>query len=195
MHCPKCGQQQVSDEIRYCSRCGLLLTGISAVVANNGELPASSAASGKKDSPRKRGVKQGAIIFLLAFLFVPLLALFHLLTGTEPFLAVGAMILFAGGTILRVAWALLFESGEPGDPFEISTAAKKRRFSAGSARHPNFRVLIRFPRRFTLHRKPARGGIRMNCQRPAALPTVRPGSFQRKRTINSQQPPRHFANQ
>ena len=112
MHCPKCGQQQVSDETRYCSRCGLLLTGVSAVVANNGELPASSAASGKKDSPRKRGVKQGAFIFLLAFLVVPLLALFHLLTGTEPFLAVGAMILFAGGAVLRVAWALLFESGE-----------------------------------------------------------------------------------
>ena len=112
MHCPKCGQQQISDETRYCSRCGLLLTGISAVVANNGELPASSAALGKKDSPRKRGVKQGAFIFLLAFLVVPLLALFHLLTGTEPFLAVGAMILFAGGAVLRVAWALLFESGE-----------------------------------------------------------------------------------
>lgn len=112
MHCPKCGQQQVSEETRYCSRCGLLLTGISALVANNGELPASSAATGKKDSPRKRGVKQGAFIFLLAFLVVPLLALFHLLTGTEPFLAVGAMIVFAGGAVLRVAWALLFESGE-----------------------------------------------------------------------------------
>jgi len=25
MHCPKCGQQQVSDEMRFCSRCGFAL--------------------------------------------------------------------------------------------------------------------------------------------------------------------------
>ena len=28
MYCPKCGQQQVSDEMRFCSRCGLALTGL-----------------------------------------------------------------------------------------------------------------------------------------------------------------------
>src|SRR5689334_7647741 len=28
MYCPNCGQQQVSDEMRFCSRCGLALTGL-----------------------------------------------------------------------------------------------------------------------------------------------------------------------
>ena len=40
IHCPKCGQQQTSNEIRYCSRCGFLLTGVSEIVANDGVLPA-----------------------------------------------------------------------------------------------------------------------------------------------------------
>ena len=28
MYCPNCGQQQVSNEMRYCSRCGLALSGL-----------------------------------------------------------------------------------------------------------------------------------------------------------------------
>jgi hypothetical protein len=115
MHCPKCGQQQASDEIRYCSRCGFLLTGVSAVIANNGELPGGSAAEKKKDSPRKRGIKQGAFIFLLSFIIVPLFAMFHVATDTDPFLAVGALIVLVAGGLLRAIYALMFESGEPGE--------------------------------------------------------------------------------
>ena len=28
MYCPNCGQQQISDEMRFCSRCGLALSGL-----------------------------------------------------------------------------------------------------------------------------------------------------------------------
>ena len=28
MYCPNCGQQQVSEEMRFCSRCGLALSGL-----------------------------------------------------------------------------------------------------------------------------------------------------------------------
>lgn len=114
MHCPQCGQQQVSNEIRYCSRCGFLLTGVASVVANNGELPGGTAGAGKKDSPRKRGIKQGVFIFLMTVLIVPLVAMFHLATGTEPVLAALAAILLVCGGLLRIVYALMFESGEPG---------------------------------------------------------------------------------
>lgn len=111
MHCPKCGQQQISDEIRFCSRCGLPLTGIAAVVANNGELPAGTGAP-KKDSARKRGIKKGVFIFLLSILIVPLVSMFHVVTDTEPILAVLAAILLIVGGLLRIAYAVMFESGE-----------------------------------------------------------------------------------
>lgn len=113
MHCPKCGQQQISEDIRFCSRCGFPLSGVAAVAANNGEVPGPPA-SARKDSPRKRGIKQGVFIFLLSILIVPLAGMFHLATNTEPFLAALAAILLTVGGILRIVYALMFESSEPG---------------------------------------------------------------------------------
>lgn len=116
MHCPKCGQQQVSHEIRYCSRCGFLLTGVAEVVANQGIVPGSYLGSSRPDSPRKRGVKQGAFIFLLTFFVVPILGILAAATGSEPVAAGIAAVLLIFGGLLRIVYALMFESSEPGIP-------------------------------------------------------------------------------
>lgn len=115
MHCPICGQQQASENIRFCSRCGFLLTGISEVVANNGLIPNQPTEIEEvKDSPRKRGVKQGLMILLVGcFLIAPLIAMIHIGTNTDPiFMAVAIIISFFGG-LLRMVYALLFESKNP----------------------------------------------------------------------------------
>ena len=39
MHCPSCGQQQVSLETKFCSRCGFPLGVVSEVLAHGGFLP------------------------------------------------------------------------------------------------------------------------------------------------------------
>ena len=136
MHCPKCGQQQISDEIRYCSRCGFLLTGIAEVVANDGLLPGSSNAVSKAISPRKRGVKQGAFIFLLSFLVVPVLAMIAVATNDEPIAAaIGAVLLICGG-LIRIVYALMFESGEPGgSTIEENALSASRKFLKRRSRH------------------------------------------------------------
>ena len=110
MHCPKCGQQQISEETRFCSRCGLLLTEIATVVANNGIVP------GKTSGPsaRTRGLKHGVFIFLLALLIVPIAAIITVATNAEPFVAAGLFFLTVVGGLLRIIYALMFESGEPG---------------------------------------------------------------------------------
>src|SRR6187401_2195574 len=110
MHCPKCGQQQISEETRFCSRCGLLLTEIATVVANNGIVP------GKTSGPsaRTRGLKHGVFIFLLALLIVPIAAIITIATNAEPFVAAGLFFLTVVGGLLRIIYALMFESGEPG---------------------------------------------------------------------------------
>ena len=36
MYCPNCGQQQISDEMRFCSRCGLALSGLAEWLARGG---------------------------------------------------------------------------------------------------------------------------------------------------------------
>src|SRR5687768_3070446 len=112
MHCPKCGQQQTSEETRFCSRCGFLLSGVAAVVANNGIVPApQTGLTGKSGSPKRRGVKQGAFLFLLTFLVVPILAMISMALDIEPFLPVIGLLLFGLGGVLRIVYALMFESG------------------------------------------------------------------------------------
>ena len=112
MHCPQCGQQQVSDETRFCSRCGFPLAGIAEVVANNGLVPVhKTGLVGMHDSPRRRGVKQGVFLFLLALLLVPLAALITLAANMEPFLPAITAILCVVGGLLRTVYALMFESG------------------------------------------------------------------------------------
>ena len=109
MHCPKCGQQQSSEETRFCSRCGFLLSGVAQVVANQGIVPAQKTGlTGDAGSPRKRGVKQGAFLFLLTFLVVPILVMISIALQIKPFLPVIGMFLLGVGGLLRIVYAMMF---------------------------------------------------------------------------------------
>ena len=112
MHCPQCGQQQISDETRFCSRCGFLLTGVAEVVANQGLVPnQKTGLTGKTDSPRRRGIKQGVFLFLLVFLLAPLAGMLTIALNIEPFFVGIAVVLCVVGGLLRTIYALMFESG------------------------------------------------------------------------------------
>src|SRR5262245_2787016 len=100
MHCPKCGQQQVSDEIRFCSRCGLPLTEIATVVANEGVIPGRAAA---KSSARTRGLKQGLFLLLMSLLVVPIAAIITIANDATPFVAAATVFLTVVGGLLRMA--------------------------------------------------------------------------------------------
>ena len=113
IYCPKCGQQQISEETRYCSRCGLLMTGVAQLVDGHGIIPQPPVRSGT--SPRKRGLMQGLFFFLIGFLVVPLVTIFSIALDIEPYLVVILAITFAMGSVLRAAYALMFESAEPSE--------------------------------------------------------------------------------
>jgi hypothetical protein len=102
-------------ETRFCSRCGFLMTGVGALVANDGNLEAVSVAKpSTADTPRRRGIKKGLFIFMLAFLVVPLVAILTLMVNAaEPFAVVISLILLVVGGLLRIAYAMMFESSEP----------------------------------------------------------------------------------
>lgn len=116
MYCPTCGQRQLAENVRFCSSCGFLLTGISEVILNNGEIPGRNNQVSEiiQDSPRKKGIKQGAMILLVGMLLiVPLISMYHIMTNTEPFIAAIASIISFFGGILRMIYALMFESKFP----------------------------------------------------------------------------------
>ena len=128
MHCPQCGQQQVSDETRFCSRCGFLLTGIAEVVAHQGLIPSqNSGLTGKADSPRRRGIKQGVFLFLLVFLLAPLAGMLTLALNIEPFPVGIAVVLCVAGGLLRTIYALMFESGAAGSVMPNQLSAPETR--------------------------------------------------------------------
>jgi hypothetical protein len=118
MYCPTCGQQQVSEQTRFCSRCGFLLTDVAEVVVNKGISPYKTPSKlKKKDSPRKRGIKQGAMVMLAGTLVVvPIIAIMTVWLRIEPFaVPVAAIISFMGG-LLRIIYAFMFESSEVDEP-------------------------------------------------------------------------------
>lgn len=115
MYCPQCGQQQVSDVTRFCSRCGFLLDGVTAVLASGGQVPIRHVQSGNtKLSPRSKGVRQGALMMLSTLLLVPLMAIITVNFDIAPELFVPATaILFFVGGLLRILYALMMEDANP----------------------------------------------------------------------------------
>lgn len=113
MHCPQCGQQQVSNELRYCSRCGFPLGGVLELMANGGVVPQYQPPSEvtRNVSPRRKGVQQGFALIFLAAVLTPLFAVLHeYIRFPDIFIALSAVIGFIGGA-LRVIYALIFEEG------------------------------------------------------------------------------------
>ncbi len=110
MFCPQCGQERISMDTNYCSRCGFLLVAVGELLHTGGQSPIASPnpASGLQ-SPRKRGLKQGLFLFLLTFLVAPLMGMVSLALDIEPFLVgIAVIVCFIGG-LLRMVYALMFE--------------------------------------------------------------------------------------
>jgi hypothetical protein len=113
MFCPKCGQSQVSDEVRFCSRCGFALGVVAPLLTNHGVSHVGAplvAAQGV--SPRRKGIRQGGKLMLFGTFLIAFLAVFVELTGfPDEFPLVGVLVFLAG--FLRMIYAFLFEDKTP----------------------------------------------------------------------------------
>ncbi len=62
MHCPRCGQQQISNQTRFCSRCGFQLGVVAELLLHDGYLP--QLAQLEKHSWKKTlFTKKGGVLF------------------------------------------------------------------------------------------------------------------------------------
>lgn len=121
MYCPQCGQQQVSDSLRFCSRCGFPLEGVLQLLGSGGALPVYHQPSGPREmSARRKGVRQGAALFLAGIVMVPVLGVIYSFTHGPNLLDIlvplAAIIFFLGG-LIRMLFAALFEEGAPKPQF------------------------------------------------------------------------------
>lgn len=116
MYCPQCGQQQATGMVRFCSRCGFPLDGVIQLLTTGGMLPVyHQSEEPQPPSPRRKGVKQGAILLLSGAVIVPILgvlASFSNAAFPQILAALAAIICFIGGPF-RMLYAALFEEGAP----------------------------------------------------------------------------------
>ena len=107
MHCPRCGQQQVSDQIKFCSRCGFQLGLIAEILAHGGTLPQLAELYSKKSGwfTKKNGVILAALWFIS---FVMMLPAFFAIAGADDGAGVLAIFgVFTTMMILIISLALL----------------------------------------------------------------------------------------
>jgi hypothetical protein len=92
MYCPNCSQQQVSDEMRFCSRCGFSLSVMRELIANGGVLaePVTRAQS-EQLAKSLRGMRRATWLMLAG---VPLTLVTGLLAALEDDFAVLLLLPF-----------------------------------------------------------------------------------------------------
>lgn len=125
MYCPQCGQQQVSDSLRFCSRCGFPLEGVLQLLGSGGALPLYQPSGPREMSARRKGVRQGAALFLAGTVMVPVLGVINSFTHGPNLLDIlaplAAIIFFLGG-LIRMLFAALFEEGAPSHHHIVTTS-------------------------------------------------------------------------
>lgn len=119
MYCPKCGQSQVSADVRFCSRCGFPLVVVADLLLTGGALPglttSHEGAVARPISRRRRGVKQGIGLLLSGILLIPFFAILHEAVGTPgEFALLAALVIMVA--ILRIIYAVFFEETAPPAP-------------------------------------------------------------------------------
>jgi len=122
MHCPQCGQQQVVDEMRFCSRCGFPLSVVTEVLSHGGTLPEREAETpAPKLTPRQRGKRLSVILLLTGILLAMIGGIIKEPGNANPLdigLA-GTLLLFGPAIIcvvagfVRLLYALLLEGSAP----------------------------------------------------------------------------------
>jgi len=134
MYCPQCSQEQVAEEMRFCSRCGFPLAIVSQLVRNGGALPGFDPEAKGGLSPRQRGVRKGVLMLIISAVLVPIVALMTAMKSDLFVLFLPVAMVFVYG-LARLLYAYLLEQGTPTkNAFALTAPAKFKQLS--SVRQP-----------------------------------------------------------
>lgn len=137
MHCPRCGQQQVSEDIKFCSRCGFPLGLVSEILAYGGYLPqlAELHKQDKKWLTRNFGLKISVIWFLLLdFILVPLAAIAD---APGEFVAFLAVVGFCGALLMAVLSFLFLPKEKKSLPLPNELPNQAQAYLGGNSNQTN----------------------------------------------------------
>jgi hypothetical protein len=107
MYCPQCGQQQITENFNFCSRCGLPLNEVALWLAGKASL-----ITGKKGtkvnlhSAKRKGIRRGAKLMFISGVLFPIFFLFGILVGLPALLFIPFFIFFVG--LSRMLYSRIF---------------------------------------------------------------------------------------
>jgi hypothetical protein len=107
MYCPRCNQQQGSDDVSFCTRCGFQLGIVKELLANDGALPAHRKVFKlSESSPNQSGKRFGGKLIFFSIILLPLfLALSYTFDSPLP-LWFPAVVFLAG--LACVLYSVIF---------------------------------------------------------------------------------------
>ena len=110
MHCPRCGHQQNSDNIRFCTKCGLEISDVK-------ELLTSEPGKTKEKQERIKARRQGMIIIFASFAFIIIFAGLREFYPLPKFIALLALLVMIGGAF-RASMPALFGTNSLSKEFD-----------------------------------------------------------------------------
>jgi hypothetical protein len=132
MYCPNCGQQQVSDEMRFCSRCGLSLFWLADWLAG-GSLPAKRVDEAPPNAmtPRRKGIRRAAKLMFFSGVLFPVFLVISLAVDEAGPLFFPVALFFV--SLAMLLYARLFS--DPAAP-ALNRAAQTSVLESKSVRAP-----------------------------------------------------------
>jgi hypothetical protein len=129
MYCPQCSQEQVSEDMRFCSRCGFPLAIVSQLVRGGGALEGFDPEQ-RPLSPRQKGIRWGLILMIVSLLLGPLAAVMTAMKSDFFVLFVPVLMLFVLG-LGRLLHAYLLAQPTP-KGIDKSLAAQRTQQAPGA---------------------------------------------------------------
>lgn len=127
MYCPQCSQEQVSEEMRFCSRCGFPLAIVSQLVRNGGALEGFDPEAKGQLSPSQKGIRWGVILMAISVLLLPTAALMTAMKSDLVFLFLPVFVIFLAG-LVRLLHAYLLAQKTPNE-IKSSSSARNKQFA------------------------------------------------------------------
>ena len=103
MYCPKCGQQQISEEMRFCSRCGLALSELAEWLAGGRSLPAKREEKVDPMSRRRKGIRRAAKLMFFSGALFPIFLIISIAEDDGGPMIVPVILFFIALTMMLYA--------------------------------------------------------------------------------------------
>jgi len=107
MYCPKCSQQQVSEDVRFCSRCGFQMHVVARLLETNGVLEGFEPEEKEKISLYRRITSSAGAKVMFISVVIAIFVFFLALFNDAPQLLIFPFLLFVIGAAM-LAYKMLF---------------------------------------------------------------------------------------